>query len=287
MTLNEWEFQTKFDDLWLLSREGFSVGKLDEIAERYGKKTKKIPIDKQLLNDFTHFRNILSKSITKLNADRNLSEEDLDESVQRVLDRLIFIRNCEDRELNPKILISNYREWASKGKGHLIKSLRDTFAHFDEEYNSKLFADHLCDTLDIDNEVLHEVIEGLYHTKDKESYDFAIIDADVLGVMYEQYLSHILKKTDKRAKITESNSHRKEQGIYYTPPFIVDYIMRSTLGEKLKTKQIDIESVRFLDPSCGSGSFLIKAFDLLDEYHKENDEDYTQTQLDLKLGLPI
>ena len=77
----------------------------------------------------------------------------------------MFIRNCEDRELEPKTLIANYREWESRGKGHLIKSLRATFLHFDDEYNSKIFAKHLCDDLEIDNEVLHEVIEGLYLQK--------------------------------------------------------------------------------------------------------------------------
>ena len=105
-----------------------------------GKESKKDSNKQTLLDDFTHFRDILSKNIIKLNANKNLSEEELDESVQRILDRLIFIRNCEDRELEPKILIANYREWESKGKGHLIKSLRETFAHFDKEYNSKIFA---------------------------------------------------------------------------------------------------------------------------------------------------
>ena len=175
--------------------------------------------------DFTRFRELLTKNIAKLNTSENLSEDELDESVQRILDRLIFIRNCEDRELEPKTLIANYREWESKGKGHLIKSLRETFSHFDNEYNSKIFAKHLCDELDIDNEVLHEVIEGLYTTKDNETYDFAIIDADILGTIYEQYLGHILKKTEKRAKVTENHAHRKEQGIYYTPTYIVNYIV--------------------------------------------------------------
>jgi len=280
-TLHCNEFVAKLDELSLLSREGFEKDLLDKEAEKWGKKAKKIPIDKQLLDDFTHFRDILSKSITKLNESKNLSEEELDESVQRILDRLIFIRNCEDRELEPQILISNYREWESKGKGHLVRSLRETFVHFDKEYNSKVFATHLCDGLDIDNEVLHEVIEGLYH-----SYDFSIIDADVLGTIYEQYLSHILKKTEKRAKLTENHLHRKEQGIYYTPTYIVDYIVRNTLGELLKNKKMDVEKIRVLDPACGSGSFLIKAFDLLNEYYQK-DKYYQQTELDLKTGIPF
>ena len=287
MTLEHWEFEEKFDDLFLLSRHCFEEDKLDQLAERYGKKTKKERVDKQLLNDFTRFRVILSRNITKRNADMNLSEEELDESVQRILDRLIFIRNCEDRELEPRNLISNYRQWTSRGKGKLVKNLRDDFAYFDEQYNSKLFAEHLCDSLEIDNEVLEDVILGLYYTKDRAiSYDFSIIDADVLGTIYEQYLGHILKKTEKRARITKSRLHRKEQGIYYTPTYVVDYIVKSTLGELLKNKKLNVEKIRVLDPACGSGSFLIKAFDVLNEYYEKN-EDYQQTQLDLKTGIPF
>lgn len=108
-TLHCSKFLDKLDELLLLSRESFEKGLLDREAEEWGKKAKKMPIDKQLLADFTKFRDILSKNITKLNGNKHLSEEELDESVQRILDRLIFIRNCEDRELEPKILISNYR----------------------------------------------------------------------------------------------------------------------------------------------------------------------------------
>jgi len=286
-TIYSREFLDRFDELWLLSKESFEKGSLDKEAEKWGKKTKKISIDKQLLADFTRFRGILSKNITKLNQNKNLTEEELDESVQRILDRLIFIRNCEDRELEAKTLISNLREWRSKGRGQLVKSLRQVFDYFDKEYNSKIFAEHLCDHLEIEDAVLYEVAMGLYYTKEKFfsiSYDFSAIDADVLGNIYEQYLSHILKKTEKRAKLTESRIHRKKQGIYYTPTYIVDYIVRNTLGELLKDKKVSAEKIRVLDPACGSGSFLIKAFDVLNEYHLKNDKDYAQSQLDLKTG---
>jgi type I restriction-modification system DNA methylase subunit len=287
MTLEHWEFVKRFEDLLLLSKASFEEDKLDELAERFGKKSKKESVDKQLLNDFTRFRTILSRNITKLNGAKNLSEEELDESVQRILDRLIFIRNCEDRELEPRNLISNYRQWTSRGRGQLVKSLREDFAYFDEQYNSKLFAKHLCDSLEIDNDILEEVIVGLYYTKDRSiSYDFSMIDADVLGTIYEQYLGHILKKTKKRTKINESRLHRKEQGIYYTPTYIVEYIVKNTLGELLKRKKVHVEKIRVLDPACGSGSFLIKAFDVLNEYYEQT-KDYQQTELDLKTGIPF
>jgi type I restriction-modification system DNA methylase subunit len=212
---------------------------------------------------------------------------ELDESIQRILDRLIFIRNCEDRGLEEKKL------WEARNETKVWKKLKEVFAYYDKHYDSKIFTYdptdakkvHLCDTLDIDDNVVKEIIESLYRTKDKSiSYDFSIIDADVLGTVYEQYLSHILKKTEKRAMITENHTHKKEQGIYYTPTYIVDYIVRNTLGELLEKKNVNIEEIKVLDPACGSGSFLIKAFDVLNEHYQQNDKDYSQTQLDFKTG---
>lgn len=130
------------------------------------------------------------------------------------------------------------------------------------------------------------IIESLYRKRDIAfSYDFSIIDADVLGTVYEQYLSHILKKTEKSARITENHAHKKEQGIYYTPTYIVDYIVRNALRGLLEEKDIDVEKIKVLDPACGSGSFLIKTFDVLNEHYQRNDKEYSQTQLDSKTGM--
>ncbi|MDH7517789.1 MAG: N-6 DNA methylase [Candidatus Thermoplasmatota archaeon] len=279
-----YEFIDRFDELWLLSKDSFEHGLLDKEAEKWGKKTKKTPVDKQLLYDFTRFREMLSKNITKLNQDKHLTEEELDESVQRILDRLIFIRNCEDRGLEEKKL------WEAKNETKVLKKIREIFRYFDENYNSKLFTYdpidhkkvHLCDTLDIDDDILREIIKSLYQTKDQSlSYDFSAIKADVLGNIYEQYLGHILKKSEKRARITNGKMHRKEQGIYYTPTYIVDYIVQNTLGELLKNKKIDADKIRVLDPACGSGSFLIKAFDVLNDYWKKKDKNYSQARFDI------
>jgi len=286
MTISCSEFLDKFEDLWLLSKESFEQGLLDRLAEKYGKITKKATIDKQLLSDFTKFRDMLSKNITKLNQAKKLTQAELDESIQRILDRLIFIRNCEDRGLEEKKL------WEARNETKVWKKVKEVFAYY-ENYDSKLFTYdptdakkvHLCDTLDIDDSVMREIIECLYKTKDKSiSYNFSIIDADVLGTVYEQYLSHILKKTEKRATLTENHAHKKEQGIYYTPVYIVDYIVRNALGELLKDKKVNVEKIKVLDPACGSGSFLIKAFDVLDEHYRKNDKDYNQTQLDSETG---
>ena len=106
------------------------------------------------------------------------------------------------------------------------------------------------------------------------------IESDVLGNIYEQYLGNILKSTPKRAKLEESKTHRKEQGIYYTPSYIVDYIVKNTVGEFIKTHTPEeIKKVRILDPACGSGSFLIRAYKKLENYWKQN-SDFAQLTLD-------
>ena len=264
-----------------LSKDAFQRDELDELASKYGKKQVKNPIDKQLLLDMIKFRETLSKDIVKNNQDKHLTQDDIDESVQRILDRLIFIRNAEDRGLEENQLQSNVRQWYSRGKGHLLKEISRIYADFDKNYNSKLFAHHLCDDLYIENEALQEVIEGLNQSKDETyRYDFSIIESDVLGNIYEQYLGNILKSTPKRAKLEESKTHRKEQGIYYTPSYIVDYIVKNTVGEFIKTHSPEeIKRVRILDPACGSGSFLIRAFKELENYWLHN-SDFAQTTLE-------
>ena len=272
-------FLEKFDTLWLLSRESFEKKLLDIEAEKWGKKVKKTSVDKQLLGDLTKFRDLLNKNILKNNSSKNISGDELDEAVQRIIDRLIFIRTLEDKELEAPMLQSVIREDLNK-KVH--KKLNLVFRKIDDIYNSKLFTPHLCENLEIDDEVLSKIINGLFNTSDNTvHYDFSAIDADVLGNIYEQYLGHILKKTDKRAKLAEGKAHRKEQGIYYTPTYVVDYIVKNTIGELAKDKKFDLKNIKILDPACGSGSFLMKAFDYLVTLDKKKNGEVDQTKLDL------
>jgi len=255
------EYLDRFDQLYLLSKEAFLEGRLDKEAERWGKKKTKIPVNEKLLQDMMEWRQLLATSIR--HSHPKLSEEELDEAIQRILDRLIFIRTCEDRGIEQPVLQPIVREWRS--------NLKKIFRNFDSGYNSQIFAPHLCEDLAIETEVLEKIINGLYETQDQSiRYDFSAIDADVLGSMYEQYLGHILKKTPKRATVHEKHQHRKEMGIYYTPKYIVDYIVKNTVGALLKEKSYrEAVNLKILDPACGSGSFLIRAFEEMDCYLKE------------------
>jgi len=260
-SLNCENFISDFDQLLLLSRESMLQGLLDKQAEKWGKKVRKTPIDKQLLYDFNEFREMLTKSILRKNESLNLTSDELDESVQHMIDRLIFIRTVEDREIEPRRLLTLARE---DNKGNLWKKLSQLYRDFDEMYDSNLFATHDCEKLVIDDDILETVIKRLHETDDHTiRYNFAAIDADVLGNVYEQYLSHILKKTKKSAILQDGSAKRKEEAIYYTPTYVVDYIIKNTVGVLVKDKNQNYKKLKIIDPSCGSGSFLIKALDYL------------------------
>lgn len=267
------EYLDRFDQLWLLSKESFEEKKLAEQAEKWGKLTKRKQVGEKLFEDLTTWRALLTKDFKKNNS--NIDDDALDEGVQKVLDRLIFIRTAEDRKIEQNILLSLVREWETAGKKHnIFKRLNDGFRWFDDHYNSKLFASHALENWKADDKVFETIIKGLYQTADGYRYDFSAISTDVLGGIYEQYLGYVQGKAQKNEK---KQSKRKSQGIYYTPKYVVEYLIEQTLGEVLKkAKAKDIPNIKILDPACGSGSFLISAYDKMLE---------AKTKLDKQTGL--
>ena len=273
------EYISKFEDLWLLSKESFQNNLLLKQAEKEQRLKKRVSIDKYLLEDFMFIRKIISNDIeNKYSNKYSLNEKD--EIVQRILDRLIFIRRCEDVGINPNELMLN--DLVNGSEERAYSKLKEIFKIYDDKYNSGLFAvgeDNDCDKITISGGIIKKLIELLYQSRDKKYYyNFDWIDADVLGQVYEQYLGKILQQTKSgKAKLKEGQAHRKEQGIYYTPTYIVDYIIKNTLGETIKENRHNAKNLKILDPACGSGSFLIKAFDYL--YNELKDEEKSQRNL--------
>jgi len=274
-----------FDDLWLLSKESFQKNALNEKAEKYGALPPRLGIEQRLYNELREWREALFNQLHHYN--RELSASQIDEVIQRLFNRLIFIRNCEDRRIEDRVLLSAVNEWRGGGrKGELIERLRHVFHDFDGYYDSDLFQHHLTDEVFIESLTIENIISGLYEIPGgMASYDFSIIDADVLGAVYEQYLGHvaaILKQrareaqarmdlwlpTEETFELIAKKKRRKEHGIYYTPKFVTDYIVKETIGRLLEERSYDeILNIKILDPACGSGSFLIRAYDELLSYH--------------------
>ena len=185
----------------------------------------------------------------------------------RLLNRLIFIRTAEDRKVEDVLLLSLVRELkGTKEFNHLDRKLATLFRQLDQRYNSQLFAKHFSEELIIPPTDLEEVIEGLYE-KDLLFYNFNALDADVLGTVYEQYLGHVVAEREGESHVQEKRAKRKSQGIYYTPAFVTKYIVQQTVGRYLDENGYQpSKPLRVLDLACGSASFLIQAFDQIDNF---------------------
>ncbi len=285
------KYLSDFETLWLLSRDSFLDKRLDAFAEKHGKKEKSVAVAtviQKLNQDIQWCREELTHTFKICNQEKNLPQDLIDEGVQKLLDRLIFLRVAEDRGVEPTILKNLLRE-AEKNKSYTpFKEMISIFRELDKTYDSNLFSPHPFEGWEEWNGSLKKVIERLYGKKGYYEYNFKEMPADVLGSVYENYLSYKLSTTKSKNKklfgnneeivITKDARKRKEQGIYYTPRFVVDYIVQDTLKLVLDNciSIGDLKRVKILDPACGSGSFLIKALETLYEKYKEfgSDNEY-------------
>ncbi len=256
------EYVEKWDLIWdTFSKEAVAKGSLDELRGTITKNTK--TMDKDFLEQITKWREVLAKNIAIRNED--LSVDDINEAVQRILDRLIFIRNLEDREIEPENTLLNI----AKNKTDILKSLVPLFNSLNTTYNGLLFKPHFSEKIIVDDKTLYDVIREMCYPV--SPFQFDVIEPEILGRIYEKFLGSKIRLTDShRAKVEEKLEVRKAGGVYYTPEYIVDYIVKNTVGEKIEgLTPNEIKGIKIVDPACGSGSFLIGAYNYLLEYHRQ------------------
>jgi len=255
------------DRLWEFSKERVATGSLDAMLPRDRRTQRlRIPVDEAFLDEMTGWREDLARNVFKNNPD--LTAKQLNEVVQRLLDRIVFIRIAEDRRIIEKNQLREaVEEWEARGgKFHIFDWLNDLFHRINEDFNGEIFKPHLSENIKIDSEVLAKIIERLYPPK--SPYRFDVIGVELLGSIYERYLGKTIRPTAKQVRVEEKPEVRKAGGVYYTPKYIVDYIVKNTVGKVIEGKTPkQIEKIRILDPACGSGSFLIGAFQHLIDYH--------------------
>ncbi len=268
------EYIDRWDEIaGIFSLDAIRKGSFDNYVESNKKKRGTAEVDAVFLDEIEAWRESLAKNLALRNT--VLSQRELNYTVQATIDRIIFLRICEDRG------IEDYgRLMALQNGDNIYQRLCELFRQADDRYNSGLFhfqeekdrpgtPDGLTLTLNIDDKVLKGIFKHLYYPD--SPYEFSVLPADILGQVYEQFLGKVIRLTDKhRAIIEEKPEVKKAGGVYYTPTYIVDYIVKHTVGKLLEGKTArQAANIKILDPACGSGSFLIGAYQYLLDWHRD------------------
>lgn len=250
-------------------------------------KANRISPDKAFLAEMddekTGWRVLLAKDMKKRNpaADGEL----ITAAVQLLIDRLVFIKALSDREVDRDYLGELAQSVESSGLSEdnagWFKACRSIFDELNNFYNGSIFAPRPeLENVSVSNKVVREVINDL--KPENSPYNFAVLPVEILGTIYERFLGRVVHTTDKRVTIEDKPEVRKAGGVYYTPQYIVEYIVENTvgklLGEGVENREqrvvggltpADVAKIKILDPACGSGSFLLGAYSKLIEWHKD------------------
>jgi hypothetical protein len=265
--LKEWEKLVdyfSFDAVW--------HGSLDKYLAQHVIPKGILTVDAAFLTEIEGWRERLARNITVQNP--HLTSRQINFAVQQTIDRIIFLRICEDRG------IEDYGRLLTLTNGpQIYPRLFQLFHQADLRYNSGLFhfraeakrgdPDILTPTLRIDDTILTAILKNLYYPD--SPYEFSVFPADILGQVYEQFLGKVIRLTAARQAVVEEKPEvKKAGGVYYTPTYIVDYIVKQTVGKLVARKTVaEVSHLTILDPACGSGSFLLGAYQFLLSWHLE------------------
>lgn len=262
------ELETRWDELsGLLSEDAVLKGDLDRFIGGKGTRRGTEEVDQAFLAEIEGWRVDLAKMFAKHNA--GLDAEAINAVVQATIDRIVFLRICEDRNIEAQGSLR-----ACADQADVYSALVELFRKADARYNSGLFhfskergraslPDTISLGLNTDSRTFKGILEGLYFPK--SPYEFSVLPADTLGQVYERFLGSVIRLTQgHRAVVEEKPEVRKAGGVYYTPTHIVDRIVERTLTPLFSgLNPAKAASIRILDPACGSGTFLLQAYEFL------------------------
>jgi hypothetical protein len=269
------EYPDRWRELWdVFSREAVWSGSYDQYAASKRKRGTS-EVDAEFLKEIENWRDVLARNIALRNTD--LSLDDLNAAVQTTIDRIVFFRMAEDRGIEPYEQLLKLCEQPDI----YARFIRDLCRKADEKYNSGLFhfqkesgnldaPDKITPKILIDDKAIKPILQSLYF-EFGSPYQFGVMPVEILGTVYERFLGKVIRLTDgHQAKIEEKPEVRKAGGVYYTPSYIVNYIVKNTVGTQINGKspaQLAGEKsgppFRVLDMACGSGSFLLGAYQCL------------------------
>ena len=269
------------DELFSFTKENIFNGTLNKKAEISGRKLEEIDITIDLAESLNTSRGKINNYIKTKYGKKY--EDDREELTQGIINRLIFIKKVEAEGLEENKLEQVIR----KERANIYDKIVSIFSYYRVNYDSDIFGlpDEKAEVekLELDDSFSLELLKGISSPIGSErGYNFAAMDVDVLGSIYENYLAYM----QKGIKLIGGEGKRKASGIYYTPKNIVDFIVNNTVKGRFDTLSLaKAKSIRIVDPACGSGSFLVNSLDKLEQYYKNNYKDYSDLSVNDKLKL--
>ena len=267
------EFEERWE--WMLSHlspDAIQRGKLDKLVADIGARRGAEKVGDAFLKQMENFRVVLAREIALRN--KKLNERELNSAAQRTLDRIVFLRVCEDRG------VEEYgRLQKAAAQPDVYKAMMELFRVADTRYNSGLFhfrkeknrrsPDGLTPRLCLKNRPLRDIIGELYPPK--SPYDLSALSTDIMGRTYERFLGSEIRLTRghrARVSVEQKREVQRQGGVFYTPDWVVEYIVNRVLDDLLcDKKRAQARKLRILDPACGSGSFLLGAYQRLLNWH--------------------
>jgi hypothetical protein len=228
------------------------------------------------LAELEQWRRALARDIAAGNT--TLTPGQLNLAVQDIIDRVVFLRMAEARGIE----VHGQLQRLLDGPG-IYSELGKLFRRAGERYNSGLFSSGRDGkrseephgrgpVLRVGDDALARILRRLCGPE--SPFKFAALPPAILGQVYEHFLGQVITLNGgHQAEVVLMPEARKAGGVYYTPAPIVDYILDATLSPLLKGRSPQSVAgrdstrnrhpLRVLDPSCGSGTFLLGAYDYL------------------------
>ncbi|MFF2088179.1 Eco57I restriction-modification methylase domain-containing protein [Nocardia sp. NPDC058176] len=216
-----------------------------------------LPADEAFIQHFNQWRVEIGTDI--LARDPSVDAETVNDAVQQLLNRLIFVRMCEDRGIEGE-------ETLRKAFAHSsTTTVSGLFKRLNRRYNTGLFstAGNVDDSiLRVSTGVLAGIVDRLYSPK--SPFSFAVLDADFLGLVYEASLAEHLVITGsgrrEKAELAKKAEYTRRD-VVTTPQALVD----ATVEAAVERLDHDLREPNVLDFATGSGRFLLAAFNQVAE----------------------
>jgi type I restriction-modification system DNA methylase subunit len=256
------DYAEKFDEIYdQISREAVYSGRFDIIFSVDRLRAGTEPFDAFFLRQIERWRRSFAEDLIINN--QTLNQDEINFLLQQLLNRIIFLRICEDRDLEKYETLKAVQSY---------QDLKKLFMSADQRYNAGLFnfiEDKLSLDIEISSDVLIQVFRELYFPE--SPYAFAVVEADVISEIYEIFLGKEVQiVSGERIKIVEKPEVVESSGIVSSPKYIVEAIVERTLGPVCQGKTpTELSHLRVADIACGSGTFLLAAYEYLLNYHLE------------------